>query len=213
MPGSYKLRDIDTDYLHLVSQGEVLIGRDEDAHIQLDHDSISRRHAQIYNGADGIWIIDLGSTNGTFVRGEHCDTHTRLALGEIVQLGDVIVRLEPDVVYADADEHNRQRLSRESTLRPTEALALQKIREVASESQSINEPKKSARRRGSFKVPERSASDTSATIKVGASALQQTSGETKFPRPVEDEGFQFGLEFFAGCSGGLILGFLIAKLF
>ena len=49
---------------------ETLIGRSSKAEIQVDQESISRNHACITNTTRGVFIKDLGSTNGTFVNDE-----------------------------------------------------------------------------------------------------------------------------------------------
>ena len=49
--------------------GRLVIGRGEDADLNLDEPEMSRRHAQIEVSAEGIYLRDLGSANGTFVNG------------------------------------------------------------------------------------------------------------------------------------------------
>ena len=51
----------------LPSEGEVLVGRSENADVRVDEESISRKHA-IIRVADRITLEDLGSLNGTRVR-------------------------------------------------------------------------------------------------------------------------------------------------
>ena len=57
--------------------GETLrIGRDKDSDIPLDDEFASRQHALIERRADKFYVVDSGSTNGTYVgdqvvRGEH----------------------------------------------------------------------------------------------------------------------------------------------
>jgi hypothetical protein len=46
------------------------VGRAIDNMIQLDDPSVSGHHCVIETGLDGIWIRDLGSTNGTFIGGQ-----------------------------------------------------------------------------------------------------------------------------------------------
>ncbi|QQS54189.1 MAG: FHA domain-containing protein [Candidatus Competibacteraceae bacterium] len=51
--------------------GELILGRDPDAsplagQVQ-GYDNLSRRHARLCPAAEGLWVEDLGSTNGTFV--------------------------------------------------------------------------------------------------------------------------------------------------
>jgi DNA-binding winged helix-turn-helix (wHTH) protein len=49
--------------------GDNLIGRDPDAVVWIDHESVSRRHARILIGDEGATVTDLGSKNGTYVGG------------------------------------------------------------------------------------------------------------------------------------------------
>jgi pSer/pThr/pTyr-binding forkhead associated (FHA) protein len=71
------------------------IGRADDNRIALPGDEYaSGHHARIESGRDGIWVIDLGSTNGTFVNGERINGRRRLHEGDLVQIGDTELRLE-----------------------------------------------------------------------------------------------------------------------
>lgn len=65
----------------LLRPGENTIGR-ENTDILLAHNTVSRRHARVDVRGDGIFIVDLGSTNGTFVDGR------RLSEGETAVLTD-----------------------------------------------------------------------------------------------------------------------------
>src|SRR6476620_4803788 len=47
----------------------IIVGRDFDCQIRLDDGSVSRRHAMIQTEGDEHAVIDLQSTNGTFVNG------------------------------------------------------------------------------------------------------------------------------------------------
>ncbi len=49
---------------------EVLIGRSSELELVLIEEMVSRKHARLLQGEDGLVITDLGSTNGTFVNGE-----------------------------------------------------------------------------------------------------------------------------------------------
>ena len=75
-------------------KGDTIIGRDPRCQVWLDHSGVSRRHAQIRigPGSDRPLITDLGSTNGTFVRGERVEEPTPLADGDVIKVGSVSVK-------------------------------------------------------------------------------------------------------------------------
>ncbi|WP_322798616.1 FHA domain-containing protein, partial [Thermoflexus sp.] len=50
-----------------VDQEALLIGRSETCDLVLPERQISRQHARLKREADGYYIEDLGSKNGTFV--------------------------------------------------------------------------------------------------------------------------------------------------
>ena len=50
-----------------LNEGMTLIGRTSLSDIVVDQPGISRQHAAIRGDAEGFWISDLGSRNGTFV--------------------------------------------------------------------------------------------------------------------------------------------------
>ncbi len=65
------------------------LGRSSDNVVALDGDDFaSGHHARVESGLDGTWVIDLGSTNGTFVNGERVDGRRRLHEGDLLQVGD-----------------------------------------------------------------------------------------------------------------------------
>lgn len=70
-----------------LADGETVVGRAPDAGIVIDHPSVSRYHARLVVRADVVTIEDLGSKNGTFVRGEPVSKATSLSNGDPVGLG------------------------------------------------------------------------------------------------------------------------------
>ena len=70
-----------------LSDGEHIIGRDHDVSISLRSPSVSRHHARIVVGADVATIEDLGSKNGTFVRGESIASVLALEDGDRIRVG------------------------------------------------------------------------------------------------------------------------------
>lgn len=72
----------------------VMIGRAPDCAIVLDDDYASGRHARVVNGDSGLYIEDLGSTNGTFVNGQRITTPTSVGLTDEIRIGRIILKLE-----------------------------------------------------------------------------------------------------------------------
>jgi diguanylate cyclase (GGDEF)-like protein len=70
----------------------VTIGRDPDSTIVLDLDSVSRRHAKIERLGDQRWIIDMNSTNGTYLNDQVVSPRAVLQSGMYVKIGDTIFK-------------------------------------------------------------------------------------------------------------------------
>ena len=71
--------------------GENVLGRDPDAVAWIDSSTVSRRHARIVVTDEGATIEDLGSHNGTFVRGERVTTPVALRDRDEMRLGSVVL--------------------------------------------------------------------------------------------------------------------------
>lgn len=65
----------------------VVIGRGHDADLQLEDESVSRRHARLAMQESQPVIEDLGSQNGTFVNGRAIVGAARLAIGDRITIG------------------------------------------------------------------------------------------------------------------------------
>ncbi|MCE9577340.1 MAG: diguanylate cyclase [Deltaproteobacteria bacterium] len=50
-----------------LNRNEIVLGRGADCDIQVDRDSVSRRHARVFRDGEAWMIEDLGSTNGSYV--------------------------------------------------------------------------------------------------------------------------------------------------
>lgn len=72
---------------------ELSIGRDSANDITLDGLQISGRHARLLNTAGGIFIDDLGSTNGVYVNGERV-SRQQIAPADRVQIGLFEIRID-----------------------------------------------------------------------------------------------------------------------
>lgn len=74
-----------------LQRGVTLIGRDPSAGVFLDLPGVSRRHARIVVDDVGAAIEDLGSKNGTTVRGMRLDTSTALMDGDQIGVGTTVL--------------------------------------------------------------------------------------------------------------------------
>lgn len=71
--------------------GENGLGRAAEARVRIDHARVSRHHARIVV-ADGRAVLeDLGSRNGTFLRGERVLAPAELADGDEICIGPVVL--------------------------------------------------------------------------------------------------------------------------
>ena len=69
-------------------QGENVLGRTRDAVAWVEGSSVSRRHARIVIRGDEARLEDLGSKNGTFLRGLRLEGAAPLHDGDAFRLGD-----------------------------------------------------------------------------------------------------------------------------
>lgn len=75
-------------------QEVILIGRDQSCNFIVDDSSVSRNHAQIINYGTHVCVVDLGSTNGTFVNGVKVSSETSLHPGDELKVGNAVVPWE-----------------------------------------------------------------------------------------------------------------------
>jgi pSer/pThr/pTyr-binding forkhead associated (FHA) protein len=68
-----------------------VLGRSLDADIRFDVPGVSRRHARIVVDGEHVALEDLGSQNGTYLRGERITGRATLADGDEVRLGPVSI--------------------------------------------------------------------------------------------------------------------------
>lgn len=80
----------------VLDQPEILLGRDPHAAAMLDGDGfVSARHAMVRVRAGAPTVIDLGSTNGTYVNGERIAVETALRAGDEVAVGSTRMVYDP----------------------------------------------------------------------------------------------------------------------
>lgn len=77
----------------VVDSDRFLVGRDASCNLTIDSPRISRHHAVIRVGPQGVELEDLGSSNGTWFRGKRV-TRLELSNGDEVHFGDTAARVE-----------------------------------------------------------------------------------------------------------------------
>jgi DNA-binding winged helix-turn-helix (wHTH) protein len=79
-----------------LKQGENIVGREPGAGVWLDSPKVSRHHARVVVGSIRTTIEDLGSKNGTIVRGTRITAPVPLESGDEIQVGPfkLIFRVE-----------------------------------------------------------------------------------------------------------------------
>jgi pSer/pThr/pTyr-binding forkhead associated (FHA) protein len=70
----------------LLDRDMTTVGRHPESDIFLDDITVSRRHAEFRRDAQGFWVHDVGSLNGTYVNGERAEER-QLKTGDEVQVG------------------------------------------------------------------------------------------------------------------------------
>src|SRR6202035_4290255 len=81
--------------------GEVTVGRSNGCGIPTTYDSYSSTvHARLYRSGGQIWVEDLGSTNGTFVNSERISQPSRLAKGDLLQIGATVFEVRRGQSFA-----------------------------------------------------------------------------------------------------------------
>jgi pSer/pThr/pTyr-binding forkhead associated (FHA) protein len=76
--------------IYIPAEFDQTVGRDVLADITLPDPAMSSRHARLTHRADGVWLEDLGSANGTFVNGDRVAAPRRLCDGDELRLGNSV---------------------------------------------------------------------------------------------------------------------------
>ena len=71
------------------------VGRGGQNDVKLEGDDYaSAKHARIEPRRDGVWVEDVGSTNGTFLNGIKLTRPRKLTYGDVVRIGETELRYE-----------------------------------------------------------------------------------------------------------------------
>lgn len=136
-----------SDELHgqeLTVDRDMLVGRHQDADIQLQSADISRRHAAFLLKEDALWVQDLKSSNGTFVNDLRIEHEKLLKDGDIVQFASIkfnvlapakAVELESVTPLVEVEESVEVPVVVETIIQqPAEAIATAEIKPLTPES-------------------------------------------------------------------------------
>jgi len=78
-----------------LTRGRNVLGSGSKCSIRIDHPTVSRAHARLTAGDDGVTIEDLGSSNGTRVNGRMIGAPVEVSEAARVEFGLVACRLAP----------------------------------------------------------------------------------------------------------------------
>jgi hypothetical protein len=79
-----------------LNSSALLLGRGSGNDVNLARDEYaSTKHARVEPRRDGVWVEDVGSTNGTYLNGIRLTRAKKLAPGDVVRIGETELRYEP----------------------------------------------------------------------------------------------------------------------
>ncbi len=71
------------------------VGRGGQNDVSIEGDEFaSAHHLRVEPRRDGVWVSDVGSTNGTFVNGVRIDAPRKLETGDVVRIGETELRFD-----------------------------------------------------------------------------------------------------------------------
>jgi len=96
------------EVVRLPVRGQVVVGRGDGADVGVDEPRASRRHVRIHLG-DEIAIEDLGSANGTRLRGRKLEPRKAVTIsaGEAISIGALVLMVQMIVLPSRRDRRVR----------------------------------------------------------------------------------------------------------
>jgi FHA domain-containing protein len=86
---------LDEDDELILDSAALLLGRGSANDVNLARDEYaSSNHARVEPRRDGVWVQDVGSTNGTYLNGIRLTHAKRLTPGDILRVGETELRYE-----------------------------------------------------------------------------------------------------------------------
>jgi hypothetical protein len=78
-----------------IGDNRALVGRASEANIKLDEPEVSRHHAVLFREAEGIWVMDLQSANGSTVNGREISSEPYpVGSGDMLSFGPATFALK-----------------------------------------------------------------------------------------------------------------------
>lgn len=141
----------------------ITFGRSADCDVVINQPYVSKRHAKLFNGAV---IVDLGSSNGTFLDGERVDSDfiydRELTLGH----EDVVVEVVPLTTSDDSEAATQVGFDKSAELK-------KRVRQLEKELRTSKE-KIALREKELVELREKAATDSSATVALPSQLLELT---------------------------------------
>ncbi|HXU83584.1 MAG TPA: SpoIIE family protein phosphatase [Polyangia bacterium] len=125
-----------------------IIGRDEQSHVRLADRSLSRKHAEIHQREGSSYLVDLGSTNGTFVNGVRLDHERALRDGDVIVLGGTTMVFHENLAQPQSPEQFLEEMAL-GAQEPTRVTTMHEAAAPAARSYPLNDLVRRATRRTS----------------------------------------------------------------
>lgn len=88
------LTGLDTGRTFALAEAKTDIGRGTEVDLRIRDRAVSRAHARILREGSAFTVQDLGSPNGVFVNGHRVKRNSRLRDGDVIELGQTILRFQ-----------------------------------------------------------------------------------------------------------------------
>jgi hypothetical protein len=80
---------------YTLDSAPLTVGRSGQNDVGLPNDEFaSAKHARFEPRQDGVWLHDLGSSNGTYVNGRRVERPRKLTAGDVVRIGETDLRFD-----------------------------------------------------------------------------------------------------------------------
>lgn len=96
-PVSLRVSSASVEVVLPLGDGGLSFGRSPDNDVVLPARTASREHLRVVRRGDDVMAFDQGATNPALLNGEAISGGVRLAEGDVIEMGDVVVRLEAAV--------------------------------------------------------------------------------------------------------------------